>query len=270
VKLLDRIPGSSGPKVVIVGPPGVGKTSLAKGLPPELRAKTVFIDAEAGTLTIGGLDIACMRPRTWPEIRNAIVAIAGPDPGLPSTAAYSQEHFDAVMADPDMARLADYEVAIFDSVTDYSRRCRVWAEQQPESLTERGRKDLRGTYGLVAREMIAGLQQLQHAREKTIVLIAVLELATDDFGHRDWRIQLEGQATGRQLPAIVDEVITMNFVNFGDNNNPVRSFICSSPNPWGYPAKDRSGRLEQLEQPDLGKLLAKLTSNPASQTSNGD
>jgi hypothetical protein len=29
-------------------------------------------------------------------------------------------------------------------------------------------------------------------------------------------------------------------------------------NPWGYPAKDRSGRLELIEPPDLGRLLAKI------------
>ena len=40
---------------------------------------------------------------------------------------------------------------------------------------------------------------------------------------------------------------------------PVRAFVCTSPNPWGYPAKDRSGRLKQLEKPHLGELIAKLT-----------
>ena len=49
----------------------------------------------------------------------------------------------------------------------------------------------------------------------------------------------------------------MQWVDFGDGK-PVRAFVCTSPNPWGYPAKDRSGRLEQLEPPNLGKLIAKL------------
>jgi hypothetical protein len=35
--------------------------------------------------------------------------------------------------------------------------------------------------------------------------------------------------------------------------------VCTNPNPWGYPAKDRSGRLEQLEPPNLGALIGKLT-----------
>jgi hypothetical protein len=29
-------------------------------------------------------------------------------------------------------------------------------------------------------------------------------------------------------------------------------------NPWNFPAKDRSGKLEQLEESHLGRLIAKL------------
>ena len=30
-------------------------------------------------------------------------------------------------------------------------------------------------------------------------------------------------------------------------------------NPWGYPAKDRSGRLDVVEEPHLGRLISKIT-----------
>ena len=68
---------------------------------------------------------------------------------------------------------------------------------------------------------------------------------------------MEGQRVGREIGGIVDIVITMAAIDFGDGK-PVRAFVCTSPNPWGYPAKDRSGRLEQIEQPDLGTLIAKI------------
>ena len=48
-------------------------------------------------------------------------------------------------------------------------------------------------------------------------------------------------------------------VNGGDGKPPMHGFVCTSPNAWAYPAKDRSGRLDQIEPPDLGKLLTKLT-----------
>jgi hypothetical protein len=92
----------------------------------------------------------------------------------------------------------------------------------------------------------------------------VLEKNTDDFGVVTWRPQLEGQRTGAVLPAIVDEVLTLEWLDFGDHK-PVRALVCTEPNPWNFPAKDRSGRLDQIEKPDLGALLAKLSSPSSTQ-----
>jgi hypothetical protein len=43
-----------------------------------------------------------------------------------------------------------------------------------------------------------------------------------------------------------------------DGGEPYRAFICDTLNPFGYPAKDRSGRLSLLEEPHLGKLMTKV------------
>ena len=37
-----------------------------------------------------------------------------------------------------------------------------------------------------------------------------------------------------------------------------RAFVCHTLNAWGYPAKDRSGRLEPIEEPHLGRLMEKI------------
>ena len=131
------------------------------------------------------------------------------------------------------------------------------AKQQPENSNAYGKKDLRGVYGLLSRELIGWTQQAQHSRDATIVLTAVLEKRTDDYGVATEQIQLDGQRTGRELPAILDEIITMNWVTFKDGKAR-RAFACQPNNSWGYPAKDRSGRLDPIEEPHLGKLLAKL------------
>ena len=44
-----------------------------------------------------------------------------------------------------------------------------------------------------------------------------------------------------------------------ENTGTYRAFVCQTLNEWGYPAKDRSGRLDVLEEPHLGKLLAKMS-----------
>jgi len=106
--------------------------------------------------------------------------------------------------------------------------------------------------------MLGWLTQLQHARGKNVVFVAILEAITDEFKRREWGIQIEGQKTSRELPGIVDQIITFQLVSFADNEPPTRAFVCQMPNTWGYPAGDRSGKLDLLEKPHLGELLVKL------------
>ena len=256
----QRLAEKSGPKILIIGPSGIGKTSLLRTLRADLLASTLFIDIEAGDIAVSDLPVASVRPRTWPECRDLACALGGFNPALPATAVYSEAHFNEVMKNPELARLgSSFSLLFVDSLTAAGRLCFGWAEQQPEAFSDRGRKDLRAIYGLHARSLIGWLGQLQHARERTVVLVAVLERHVDDLTKiSTWEPQIEGAKTGRELPAIVDEIVTMQWVDFGDRK-PLRAFVCTNPNPFGYPAKDRSGRLEQLEPPNLGALIEKLT-----------
>jgi AAA domain len=254
----ERLAEKSGAKILIVGPPGVGKTSLLRTTSPQMLASTLFVDIEAGDIAVSDLPVASVRPRRWEECRDLACALGGFNPALPATAAYSEAHFNEVMRNPAFAQLASYETLFVDSLTAAARLSFAWAEQQPEAFTDRGRKDLRAIYGVHARTMLGWLNQLQHARGRNVCFVAVLEKNVDDFNVATWQPQIEGGKTRRELPAIVDEIITMQWIDFGDRK-PVRAFVCTNPNPWGYPAKDRSGRLEQLEPPNLGALIKKLT-----------
>jgi AAA domain len=256
----ERLAEARGAKIAIIGRPGVGKTYLLRTLGPQALAETLFVDVEAGDLSVADVEVASIRPATWPDLRDIACVIGGPNPARASTAAYSEAHYQSLLADPGLASLARYMTLFIDSLSEASRRCLMWAEQQPESFTDRGKKDLRGTYGLVAREMVAWLQQLQHVRSRTVIFVAVLEKAVDDFGVATWRPQIEGQKTANVMPAIVDELLTLEFVDFGDQK-PVRALVCTEPNAWGLPAKDRSGLLDQVEPPDLQNLLIKLLSS---------
>src|SRR5262249_41122429 len=128
-----------------------------------------------------------------------------------------------------------YETVFVDSISAVARLSFRWAEQQPEAFTARGAKDLRSAYGLHPPAMLMWLHQLQHAREKNVVFVGILQRIVDELGRAELSLQMEGAKTGRELPGIVDEIVTMNWIDFGDGK-PVRAFICTQPNQWAYPA----------------------------------
>lgn len=254
VKASDRMKERGGIKAVILGPSGVGKTTLLKTLPEKT---TLFFDLEAGGLAVEDWQGDAVRPRTWDDCRSLAALIAGPNPALRDEQPYSTAHFNHVNRDGAAEQFAAYETVFIDSITVAGRLCFQWSQGQPEAFSERtGKPDTRGAYGLHGREMLAWLSQLQHARDRNIVFVGILDQKEDDYGRAQFLPQIEGSKVGRELPGIVDQVITYNEIQAEDRK--FRGLICTSPNQWGYPAKDRSGRLDQIERPHLGDLFAKI------------
>ena len=254
----ERLAETHGVHALIIGLFGVGKTSLLRTLNV---STATFIDVENGSLAVHDIPVPHIRPQTWPEIRDVAVRIAGPNRSFGPNEAYSTNHFDRVGGY--LPGIEERPTVFFDTVTAAGQICFRWASAQPEAFTERGKPDLRSAYGLHAREFLLMLRHLQSARGSNVFLIGAMERITDDYGRTENRLQMEGQRVGREIGGIVDIVITMAPIDFNDNKPPVRAFVCTSPNPWQYPAKDRSGRLEQIEPPDLSKLIAKILPSQA-------
>ena len=242
-------------KIALVGIPGSGKTSQIRTLDPN---RTLFVDTEAGDLSILDWQGDTLRPRTWPEFRDLVVFLAGPMPTASADQALSQAHFDHVCTKyGDPAQLAKYDTYFVDSLTVLSRLCFAWCKTQPQAISEKtGKPDNRGAYGLLGQEMITALTHLQHVRDKHVIYVAILEEKTDDFNRRFYQLQLEGSKTALELPGVLDEVLTLAILK-ADDGTSYRGFVTQADNPFGYPSKDRSGRLDPIEEPHLGKLIAK-------------
>lgn len=258
----ERATEKSGVKALVLGPYGVGKTSLLRTLEAE---RTLFVDGEAGDLAVQDVPADTIRPLTWPDCRDLAAFIGGPNPALPDHAPYSAAHFASVASDFDPKMLDKYDTIFVDSITKLSRLCLQWASQQPDAFNAQGKQDLRGAYGLLGREMLGFITQLQHTRGKNVIMTCAMEQSKDDYGRMVWEPHIEGSKTGRELPGIVDEVVSYILIDFGDGK-PVRTFVTNKDNEHAVPAKDRSGRLDPIEEPHLGKLIAKASDQTRSRS----
>jgi len=93
------------------------------------------------------------------------------------------------------------------------------------------------------------------------VFVAILDERLDDFNRKVFVPQIEGAKTAAELPGIVDEVVTLAEIK-AEDGSIYRAFVCHTLNAWGYPAKDRSGRLDPIEAPHLGRLMEQIAGPP--------
>lgn len=255
VSAIERMAERKGVKLLMLGKSGIGKTSRLKDLDP---ATTLFLDYESGDLAVATWQGDTIRLKSWTESRDLFVFLAGPDKSLPPESAFSQAHYDHVIEKfGDAGQLDRYQTFFLDSITQLARQCFVWCKTQPGAVSDRsGKPDLRAAYGLLGQEMIGALTHLQHARGKNVVFVAILDERLDDFNRKVFVPQIEGSKTSLELPGIVDEVVTLAEIKAEDGSS-YRAFVTHTVNPYGFPAKDRSGRLDLLEPPHLGALIAK-------------
>jgi len=238
-------------KGALFGEHGIGKTSLLKTLNPET---TLFLDLEGGDLAVQDVPVDQITISTWDEARNMACLVTGPNASKRPEQVYSQAHYDTIEKDIDINK---YQTIFWDSISVASRLCWQWATGQPDAFSDKtGKPDNRGTYGLVGRELVQWLTQIQHANHD-IWVVGGLDRKEDDYGRTIWIPQIEGSKAANELPGIFDEIITMVAMK-NEEGNLYRAFVTNKVNPWGYPAKDRSGKLELIEEPHLGKLMHKI------------
>jgi len=268
--------GTGGVKIVFLGPTGVGKTTQAKLFDPK---RTLFADLEAGMLALpedwrrGAKKIhireQAVKLGVHPWILSRAIAclLAGPDPaGAPGTP-YARDQYELyckTLGDPG-ALMADIDTIFVDSITVASRHSFSWSSTQPRAFSEKtGKPDTRGAYGLHGQEGTSWLTQLQHIKNKDVVVSGIIHKDTDDMGRTHWKPQIDGNGIINALPGIFDEIFVMNYFAYANDQfsvvdgNGFRAIATQSNNPWGFPCKDRSGTLAPVEPPDLPAIIKKI------------
>jgi len=246
---------------LILGSYGIGKTSLAYTLPAET---TLFLDFEAGTKSIEKWRGDVIQLRTWMDAADIACLLGGVNPAVGPNDLFSKGHFDAVSSQYKDLDLAKYQNVFFDSISELSFVSKLHSKQ---TAYEKGVLNNYKLYGDLADETLGLLRHMQHAPGRNVFYVARLECVIDAYKREVWQPQIEGQKIGRELPGIVDQVISMAKFDFSPTtgwvHNPdkgtIRAFVCHTINPWGLPAKERTmGNIEMIEEPHLGKLLDKI------------
>ncbi len=264
---LARVPRAN---MFIAGPSGIGKTTLARTLP---AAETLFVDLEAGTLALAdwGGDIIDVRKQAaelevhpWELARALACVMCGPDPAATNPEdPYSQASYDTycqAIGGPEV--FAKYKNVFWDSATVAVRHSFSWCQTQPEAFSEKtGKPDTRGAYGLHGREVVRWLTTIQHIQDKSTIVLCILNSETDDLRRVSYSLQLDGGKAKAELPGIFDNIFTLASFQT-EEGTEYRALVCHGQNQWGYPAKDRSGRLDMLEPPDLAHIIAKTAAGP--------
>lgn len=115
-------------------------------------------------------------------------------------------------------------------------------------------KDPRAAYGAMQEQMSDIIRSFRDL-PMHVFFTAKLEKATDEMGRILYAPSMPGNKTGQQLPYFFDEVLALRVERDADGVTQ-RALMCDSDGLWT--AKDRSGKLDAWEAPDIGEIIAKI------------
>lgn len=210
-----------GVKALAYGPPGTGKTPLIKTAP-----RPVLCVVEPGMLS--------MRDAT----------------NIPAWDAYTPERIDEFFKWLFESReAANFDTVGIDSV---SQLAEIILTQELNR-----NKDGRKAYGEMSRRVMDIINKLYYLPQKHIYLIAK-QVTADENGVATKRPYFPGQDLNVKVPHLYDEILHIAEANIPGMVKPVVA-IRALPT-FGIMARDRSGRLAELESPNLGEVFKKCMS----------
>jgi phage nucleotide-binding protein len=209
---------ANGVKVLVYGQAGAGKTSLIKTLP-----SPIVLSAEGGLLSIQDADLPFIEITSMTELQEAYTWLTSSD------------------------EAKAYKSVALDSISEIAEVCL--------NTEKKATKDPRQAYGAMQEQMADIIRAFRDLPGRHVYMSAKLEKTQDEMGRVLYAPSMPGNKTGQALPYFFDEVLALRVEKDGDGNTQ-RALMCDSDGLWL--AKDRSGKLDAWEAPDLSAVIAKI------------
>jgi phage nucleotide-binding protein len=208
----------NGVKLLVYGQAGAGKTSLIPTLP-----NPIVLSAEGGLLSIQDAELPYIEITTMAELQEAYKWLT------------------------ESAEAAQFESVAIDSISEIAEVCLNYEKKV--------NKDPRAAYGAMQEQMADIIRVFRDLPAKHVYMSAKLEKTQDEMGRILYAPSMPGNKTGQSLPYFFDEVLALRVERDAEGNSQ-RALMCDSDGLWL--AKDRSGKLESWEAPDLSMIINKI------------
>ena len=209
----------NGVKLLVYGQAGAGKTTLIRTLPDP-----IVLSAEAGLLSLRDSDIPYIEISDMATLREAYEWLANSD------------------------EAKQFRSVALDSISEIGEVV-LSAEKKKSG-------DPRQAYGAMQDQMADVIRSFRDLPGRHVYMSAKAEKAQDDQGHILQSPGMPGNKAAQSLPFYFDEVLALR-VHRTEDNQTQRALMCHSDGVWQ--AKDRSGKLDFWEAPDVGAVINKIS-----------
>ena len=232
IKTPDTLVRKQGAKLLVYGQAGSGKTFATQSMP----GKVLVISAEAGLLSIKDApNVSAIEVETYDDLREVYNSLKK-----------GELQFDSVC---------------LDSVSEISEILLVHEKAR--------NKDGRMAYQNV-KEAVTNI--MRSFRDLDMhVLFLCKEGKDNNDGIFFFGPKMASKPLGEDITYFFDEVLALRVLDDQDEDgNAIAARWLQTRTGQGYTAKDRSGKLEPFEKPDLSALIDKLGFNNNNQTNTGE
>lgn len=207
-------------KCLVYGESGVGKTTLCKTAP-----KPVIISAESGLLSLKDQNIPVIEISSFEDFKEA---------------------YEFVTMNPKAAR---FETICLDSISDIAET--ILAEEKKVCGA-----DPRQAYGSYADKLLPYIKKFRDIEDKHVYFTAKARSQKDGMTEMlMWGPSMPGQQLGPALPYLFDIVMAL---RIGETEDKTKFRYLQTEPDLQFGAKDRSGKLDSIEEPNLTKVFAKI------------